>query len=372
MKLHEFIQMHPQKIELEWEQFARALTPFSASLSISTLRDHLPGILKAIADDMASQQTFLEQREKSLGNMPQGDELDRITTAHANMRLDSGFDLEHTIAEYRALRASILRLWAQTNPNRDEHDLEDVIRFNEAIDQAVAEITRRFTSKTTRYSDRFIGILAHDVRSPLSLINLAAEHLLKAGSLGEPAVKDVSRIFRGIKRIERLVNDLAVLVRHRTSKPIPLTKANVDLGVICEEALEEVRASHRDIVFAVQKNGDLTGNWDRERLVQIISNLVVNAIVHASAKRVDLAIEDEGPFVAMKVINQGNPIPEDRQESIFDPLVRHDEGTPTELSSGLGLGLFIVREIAVVHGGTVQVSSSVSEGTTFTVRLPRL
>jgi signal transduction histidine kinase len=74
----------------------------------------------------------------------------------------------------------------------------------------------------------------------------------------------------------------------------------------------------------------------------------------------------------MKVINQGNPIPEDRQESIFDPLVRHDEGTPTELSSGLGLGLFIVREIAIVHGGTVQVSSSASEGTTFTVRLPRL
>jgi signal transduction histidine kinase len=106
-----------------------------------------------------------------------------------------------------------------------------------------------------------------------------------------------------VKRIVRLVDDLAVLVRHRASQPIPLTKAKVDLGVVCEEALEEVKASHPDVVFELQRLGDLTGNWDRERLAQVVSNLAVNAVVHTSAKRVDLTLEDQGPFVVLKINN---------------------------------------------------------------------
>jgi phospho-acceptor domain-containing protein len=243
---------------------------------------------------MASSQTLAQQQEKSEGKTAYGDALDRITTAHASMRLVSGFDFEHAIAEYRALRARILRPWAQTKPSNQEQNLDEVIRFNETIDQAIAEVTRSFAHRATRYGDRFVGILAHDVRSPLQLINLAAEHLLVDGSLKDPQVNDVSRIFRGVRRIERLVNDLAVLVRNRASQPVPLTKTNLDLGVICEEALEEVKASHVDVVFELQRLGDLSGDWDRERLAQVVSNLAVNAVVHASAKRVELTLEDAG------------------------------------------------------------------------------
>jgi sigma-B regulation protein RsbU (phosphoserine phosphatase) len=127
----------------------------------------------------------------------------------------------------------------------------------------------------------------------------------------------------------------------------------------------------RATLFELQRLGDLTGNWDRERLAQVVTNLAVNAVVHASAKRVDLMTEDKGPFVILKVSNQGNPIPADMLESIFNPLVHHDQHMSSELSNGLGLGLFIVRQIAEAHGGTVQVSSSAAEGTTFAVRLPR-
>ena len=370
MRLRDFVRNNPNDIEREWEHFARNLTPFAASLSVSTLRDHLREILEAMADDMASPQTSAQRQDKSQGKDTYGGTLDRITTAHASIRLDSGFQLEHAIAEYRALRASILRLWAQTKPSSEEQDLDEVIRFNETIDQAIAEVTRRFADKATHYSDRFVGILAHDARSPLNLINLAAQHLLVDGSLKNAQVADVSRIFRGVKRIVRLVDDLAVLVRHRASQPIPLTKAKVDLGVVCEEALEEVKASHADVVFELQRLGDLTGNWDRERLAQVVSNLAVNAVVHTSAKRVDLTLEDQGPSVVLKINNQGTPIPDHMLESIFDPLVHHNQHI-AELSRGLGLGLFIVREIAKAHDGTVQVSSSASEGTAFTVRLPR-
>jgi signal transduction histidine kinase len=210
---------------------------------------------------MESPQTFAQQREKSQGKAAYEDAIDRITGEHAGLRLDSGFNLEQVVAEYRALRASVLWLWRETNPSNGEQDLEEVIRFNETIDQAIAEVTRRFADKATRYSDRFLGILAHEVRSPLNLINLAAEHLLIDGAREETRTDDASRIFRGVRRIERLVTDLAVLVRHRTDQPLPLTKTNLDLGVICEEALEEAKASHVDVVFEVHRRGDLNGNW---------------------------------------------------------------------------------------------------------------
>jgi signal transduction histidine kinase len=372
MRLSEFIRTRPDAIEREWEKFAGTLTPFApAAASFSTSSYDLREILWAIADDMESPQTSAERRAKGHGKALYKDALDRITREHAGLRLDSGFDLEHVFAEYRALRASVLWLWAETNPSNKEQAFDEVLRFNEAIDQAIAEVTRRFADRATRYSDSFVGILVHDVRSPLYLINLAAEHLLLDGARKETRIDDVSRIFRGVKRIERLVNDLAVLVRHRTSQPIPLTRTNIDLGVVCEEALEEVRASHVDVVFETRSRGDLTGNWDRERLAEVVSNLAGNAVVHSSAKRVDLTVEDQGPFVILKVTNQGNPIPADKLESIFEPLVRHDLQTSNELTNGLGLGLFIVREIAKAHGGTVHVSSSASEGTTFSVRLPR-
>lgn len=104
---------------------------------------------------------------------------------------------------------------------------------------------------------------------------------------------------------------------------------------------------------------------------QVVSNLTVNAVVHASARRVDLRLEDQGPAVVLKITNQGTPIPDDMLEAIFEPMVHHSRHISDELSGGLGLGLFIVREIVKAHGGTVQVSSPASEGTTFSVRLPR-
>lgn len=259
MRLSEFIRTRPDAIEREWQKFARTLTPFAPTSNSSISSYDLRGILRAIADDMESPQTSAQQREKSQGKAAYEDALDRITGEHAGLRLDSGFDLEHVVAEYRALRASVLWLWSETNPSNEEQDRDEAIRFNETIDQAIAEVTRRFADRATRYSDRFLGILAHDVRSPLHLINLAAEHLLIDGASKKMRIDDASRILRGVRRIERLVNDLAVLVRHRTDQPLPLTKTNLDLGVICEEAVEEAKASHVDVVFEVQRRGDLTG-----------------------------------------------------------------------------------------------------------------
>ena len=144
MRLTEFIRTHPDGIEREWEEFAKTLTSFAAGLSVPTLRDHLREILVAIVDDMERPQSAAQQVEKSKGESAKGSALDRIAATHATLRLESGFDLEHAIAEYRALRASILRLWSQSRPVPAERDVDEVTRFSETVDQAVAEIVRRF------------------------------------------------------------------------------------------------------------------------------------------------------------------------------------------------------------------------------------
>jgi signal transduction histidine kinase len=371
MRIAQFIRLHPGEIEAGWEQFARALSFSGPDLSVVTLRDHLREILLAMADDMESPQSPGDQSEKGKGKGARGDALDRISALHARMRLDSGFNLEQAISEYRALRSSILFLWVQSRPEGDDVVLPEVTRFNETIDQAIAEIIRRYTDRAERYSDVFLGVLTHEVRNPLNVIQLSGLGL-KATALEETQSRSVERILRAVGTVDGLMNDLAILVRSRMRVPLPITRAAADLGEICEQTLEDIRASQRNVVVELKKIGDLRGNWDRERLGQVIFNLVTNAVIHACGKQIRIAAEGLGSDVEVRVTNQGSPIPPDLQNSIFDPFVRREVASPGYIKSGLGLGLFIVREIVTGHEGVVEVASTKSQGTTFTVRLPRL
>jgi signal transduction histidine kinase len=368
MRVAEFIRTRPDEIEAEWEKFARSIS--TPDPGVLTLRDHVREILIAIADDMATPQSLEEQAEKSRGTKTRGDALDRISAVHARVRLDSGFNLEQAISEYRALRSSILFLWIRSQPADEHIILSEVTRFNETIDQAIAEVVRRFADKSEHYSDVFLGVLTHEVRNPLNVIRISGE-ILKEEALHEAQIRCVERILRGAGSIERLVNDLAILVRSRMRVAFPLTRAPSDLGEICALVLEEVKASHGDAVFELETIGDLKGDWDQERLGQVIFNLVTNAITHADAKLVQIAAQDLGPEVVLRVTNQGTPIPVELQESIFDPFVHRETASSTSTRKGLGLGLFIVKEIVTGHQGTVEVASTEAEGTTVTVRLPR-
>jgi signal transduction histidine kinase len=370
MRLAQFIRTHPVEIEAEWEKFAKAISPAGPALSVWSLRDHLQEILLAMADDMESPQSPEEQSEKGHGKKIRGGPLDQTSALHASVRLNSGFNLEQAISEYRALRSSVLSLWVQTEPKDDEVILAEVTRFNEAIDQAIAEVIRRFADKSEHYSDVFLGVLTHEVRNPLNVIRLSGE-TLKTPQLDEAQSRRVERILRGVSSIDRLVNDLSILVRSRMRVPFPLTRTRCDLGEICELTLEEVKASPSDAILELDKIGDLAGNWDRERLGQVIFNLVTNAVTHAAAKRVQLSAEGLESEVVLRVTNHGTPIPLETQHSMFDPFVHTDTASATG-KKGLGLGLFIVKEIVIGHEGTVGVVSTESGGTTFIVRLPKV
>ena len=179
--------------------------------------------------------------------------------------------------------------------------------------------------------------------------------------------------------ITRLISDLIDFASTGLGSAIPLTRGPVDLETLCLEVVEACRMAHPERTLRFHPEGELTGDWDAARLRQVVSNLMGNAFQHGSAQGpVELSVASEGSnpegsSVVLSVRNEGAPIPSDMLTTIFDPLVRHTtpESAARRVPGSIGLGLYIVREIVVAHGGTVEVASTAQEGTTFTVRLPR-
>jgi signal transduction histidine kinase len=375
LKLAEFILGNMDAIVAEWDSFAQTQLPAAATMSAMSLRDHAKQILEAIASDIQSHQTDLEQSDKSKGLAP----FSAVTTAaaaHGALRHLSGFDLIQLGAEYRALRASVLRLWGAKLSKEHQRALADVTRFNESVDQALAESIGRYADEVARSRDTFLAILGHDLRSPLSAVSLLAEYLLTPGVLEGKQLQAAARIQRSAKTMGAMVRDLLEYTRTQLGQGIPVALQPSNIGQICQTAQEEVRAAHPGCVLKVEMSGDLDGHFDAARLHQVLSNLLNNAIQHgAPDSPVSLVARGERDTITLQVRNRGKPIPADALQVIFNPLVQVSPTQPhpdAELSTSLGLGLYIAREIVVAHQGTIEVASSEEDGTVFTVRLPRV
>jgi signal transduction histidine kinase len=345
-------------------------------MSALSLRDHAKPILLAIAKDLESSQTALAQSDKSKGLAPPLSARETAAATHGALRHLSGFDLNQLGAEYRALRASVIRLWTLKHQSHmDSAVFEDMIRFNEAVDQAVAESTSRYAAELALSRDTFMAILAHDLRSPLSAIAMLS-YLLEGSAATDGARKQARQIQTSAKEMGAMIRDLLEYTRTQLGKGIPIHARRCSIAAICREALDEVRAAHsqRQFDFAMAQDTD----WlvDHARLRQALSNLLNNAVQHgdpAAPIALSVAVE-EGPQLTIRVKNQGKPIPPESLQVIFDPLVQLSEKSPIGIdtpSTNLGLGLFIAREVSTGHGGTLDVSSDAVNGTVFVLRIPQ-
>lgn len=218
--------------------------------------------------------------------------------------------------------------------------------------------------------DRFVGILGHDLRSPLHTIHLAAQLLLTREGLGELERKSARRILSSAERMAQMIGELLDVTRIRMGAGVRVEPRSIDLAVTCRDIVDELRAGHPEADIHLEVDGDGRGRWDPGLLGQVVSNLVGNAIQHGAELRpvrvrLDGRARDE---VELSVHNEGLPIPPERQAEIFEPFRRAD-GPRT--SDGLGLGLYIARHIVRAHGGALEVSSSAEEGTIFRARMPR-
>jgi signal transduction histidine kinase len=341
-------------------------------MDTAALRNHAEAILKAIAHDISQPQTAEQQEAKSKGRGPRR-ENDSAAETHAGIRQSEGFSLDEMVSEYRALRASVIRLWTRKLPSADREILDEMTRFNEAIDQALTESIARYAERLSRSRELFLGILGHDLRNPLGAVMNSAQYLLHSDGLSGAQTKAVSAISRGGTRIRDMISDLLDVARTRLGEYLPISPAPIDLASTCQQAIEESQAYHPDRVITFSASGDLHGTWDEARLRQMLSNLIQNAIRHGEADTPVVVSAYGKPHEALvSVHNEGTPIPESARKRIFEPLVRGEEDPVDHARPGsIGLGLYIVRAIVQAHGGSIDVESSKENGTTFTARLPK-
>ena len=363
MSLRAFIHDHHDEIISEFAIFAKTLMPPGMDMTEQELRDHAEEILTAVVQDINTPQTSEEQSLKSLGH-GSAHIMEASGKLHADDRIRHGFTFRAVLAEFRALRATVLKLYAESGAS----DLTDVQRFNEAIDEALTESMDRFAVQTDLFRDQFIGVLSHDLRTPLGAISAGAALLAVPEDNPPRRSRVVARILNSAQRMERMIGDLLDLTRTRLGGSIPLKRRPADLRQVCEEAMTEVRAGQPDAILRWQGSGDLRGEWDADRLGQVVSNLVANAIQHGGGTPVTVTGHEDREAVTLAIHNGGPAIPADMLPLVFEPLAR---GRGEGAGRGIGLGLFIARAIVSAHGGDIHVSSSGHSGTTFTVTLPK-
>lgn len=372
MKLSQFISKHQEEILVEWEKFAKTMLPAAECMSHTELRDHARQILLAIAKDIDTEQTSMQQHRKSKGFA--GADNDSAASTHGTLRQVSGFTLLQLTAEYRALRATVLRLWLPAAGGMTDIVVNDMVRFNEAVDQALAESAMTYSRHAAVVRDTFLAILGHDLRSPLATMTMAGDYLTQP-SVGTDITLQIGlRVKRSAATMNAMVNDLLEYARSQLSGEMPIARGQVDVGELCQAAINDVSSAHPDCPFRLSASGNLLGNFDGMRLHQVFSNLLNNAAQYRGKEHpVSVSMDGKEDELVIEVQNFGPVIPPQSLKDVFDPLVQLPVGEqqPGRPTTSMGLGLFIASEITRAHGGNISVSSDEQSGTIFRVQLPQ-
>jgi signal transduction histidine kinase len=368
MRLAEFIGSNPELILKEWVAFARTILP-GVNMDALALRDHAGEILLATSNDMRT-----SEQAEIYGKTVSDEILMGASEKHAIGRLGYGFGLMEVVSEYRALRASVLRLWAASGHQSHEMDIADVGRFNASIDKSLEKAVSSYTRRIDQSRDMFLAILSHDLRNPLNSISMLASLLDLCGSAAPQAEGAVTQISTNVNVMARMISDLLDYTRTRLGAGMPVNPVLMDLRQICSDLIAEYRSAHptRDIRTKIE--GQLWGHWDADRLRQAISNLLGNAIQHSPAEAVvSLNVTGTETDIVLVVWNDGSTIPPGEMPNIFDPLIRGSSADHPAVNrpGSIGLGLYIAREIIISHGGTIGATSTEKDGTAFTISLPR-
>lgn len=260
MRLSQFIVENVDRIVDEWEQFAATITPAAETMDSAALRDHAKAILLAASRDMVTAQTASEQQAKAEGEGPEKTpSLDRASASHGELRHAVGFDLVQMTSEFRHLRACVIRLWVKNVESPDQNHLHDMIRFNEAIDEALAESTAAYAEQVNRSRDIFLAILGHDLRAPLQAVSFSAEMLQRKAKLDDQALTYVAAIKNGTHYMGAMISDLLQFVRSRLGSGMPIERRLMNLADACQRALEEACAGQPNCTPTLHIEGDVEG-----------------------------------------------------------------------------------------------------------------
>jgi signal transduction histidine kinase len=376
VRLADFILANVEPILERWETCARSIWPSGATADLAEVREDAEDLLREIAIDMRSEQTSVELAEKSNG------------------RAMSGFDLGAVIAEHRALRASVLRLWRESDPTLDLRDVDDLTRFNESVDQSLAhavrshvqqverdralalangQSSRKEAEAANRANDMFLTMLSHEMRTPLNAIGLWLSILRQEHVEEKYRQEGLDVIERNTRAQVQLIEDVLDLSRIASGK-LRMNIGACELADVITAGVNAVRpaAEARGITINVQLDRSASDALcDGVRIQQVVSNLVSNAVkCTPKGGRVDITLSREPSGTQIQVSDDGQGISAELLPLVFDRFRQADSSTRRRLS-GLGLELSVVKHVVEAHGGTVEATSpGEGKGSTFTVRLP--
>jgi signal transduction histidine kinase len=319
-----------------WEDATRSDALEVSRLAAHEIREPLDGLVDALAD-------FLD------GPPDRAATLWTVVDAHVLHRLRHGLALGVVVLEYARLRLCLHTALAEMAP---------LTAVDRAIDLTVAHAAQRYHEERELTRDRYVGMLAHDLRTPLSCIVMASEMLL-AGQHAPHHRPLLDQVFDSAARMQRMVTDVLTFARTQHADSIPIDPRDADLGDVVREVADEMQTIYGDHAVAAEITGDLRGAFDRDRVYQLVANLVRNAIEHGNGSVVVRACEASDALVLV-VHNCGAMHATDATDS----------GPRKRSTNTRGLGLYIVDQIARAHGAHVELSSSPDE-TTVTVRWPK-
>ncbi|HEX2660046.1 MAG TPA: HAMP domain-containing sensor histidine kinase, partial [Polyangia bacterium] len=274
------------------------------------------------------------------------------------IRQEQGGQMVHEIAAYVAR-------------DRDKYERE-LIASRRQLEALVAETQRLHAEAQDRalFAEQMVGIVSHDLRNPLSGIAMGAA-VLARGALTDNQQRTLARITRSTDRANRLIGDLLDFTQARLGGGLKVARQAIDLHATVGDAVDELALAYPGRVLQHRRIGDGGCEADPDRLAQLVGNLVANAMTYGTPDRpVTVTSSGDDTTASLSVHNEGTPIPKDVQERIFQPMTRGPHSSPSTGRS-VGLGLFIVHQIAQAHGGSSEVRSTAEEGTTFRIQFPR-
>ncbi|MFJ4453854.1 sensor histidine kinase [Pseudomonas sp. NPDC089392] len=371
MRLFQFIESDMEGILQAWENYARSVETDLPKQDAIGLRDHAEKMLRTVALDMRTPQTSHQQAEKAQGRGPRSSS-DTAAETHAVARLIAGFSMDQMVSEYRALRSSVLSLWLTQESFAEALHVQDMIRFNEAIDQALAESIAAYGSAVESTRKMVLAVLGHDLRSPLGAILMAGDLIQRQKGLDEKGKVLATQVCTSARRANLMINDLLDLARCNLGTGIPVDLQKVELNPICHAVINELRTAFPQAQIFLDEQVQITGQFDPDRISQVFTNLIGNALRHGdSTAPIKVTVGKVQGIPRVSVQNSGEPIPPEVMPYLFKPEGRYSSYSSGERGSaaGLGLGLFIASEIVASHGGKIEVQSNEKDGTTFEVIL---
>lgn len=339
----------------EWQQRMRATISKAAVLSQPILVNTMPVVYANLAEAITP-----DYARNSNGVLES-----TVASEHGNERARlTNYDLSTVISEYQVLRSAIFDVLAD---NGLQLTATDTRIINMTLDATIKESATAFSLVQSAFRERFVATLAHDLRSPLSAVQMFAERI---GRTSDPKVigELSDKIKQNIGRMDRMIRELLDIVVFEQGERLKLHMTNFNIMQVVQQVCAdsfEIYGSRFEVV-----GEDVTGWWGRDALLRALENLIGNALKYGSNDTpITIKIDHYHGRILISVHNEGNPIPPDQLESVFQVFERAKIAND-ENEQGWGLGLPFVRSVAESHGGSIVTDSSPDTGTTFIIDIP--